>query len=144
MLPKETGGLGITSTWHRNQAILMNQVWGLYSTHSSLWARVLKAKYFPQATLFTDPRTSRKSHIWTTISLGAELLHDRMQWFVRDGQTIKVWKDHWLPNGSLRDYIEAPSPPPLKRKTTRSIHYGTTRPGVLIPLTSLYPPKSRS
>ena len=39
-----------------------------------------------------------------------------MQWFVRDGQTIKVWKDHWLPNGSLRDYIEAPSPPPPKEE----------------------------
>ncbi|KAK4593027.1 hypothetical protein RGQ29_017250 [Quercus rubra] len=35
-LPKEAGGLGITSTRHRNQAILMNQAWHLYSTPSSL------------------------------------------------------------------------------------------------------------
>ena len=54
-LPKEAGGLGITSTRHRNQAILMNQAWRLYSTPSSLWARLLKVKYFPQATLFTGP-----------------------------------------------------------------------------------------
>ena len=54
-LPKEAEGLGITSTQHRNQAILMNQAWRLYSNLSSLWARVLKAKYFPHATLFTGP-----------------------------------------------------------------------------------------
>ena len=75
-LPKEAGGLGITSTRHRNQAILMNQAWRLYSTPSSLWARILKAKYFPQATLFTGPRSARRSHIWTAISLGAELLRE--------------------------------------------------------------------
>ena len=51
-LPKKAGGLGITSTRHRNQAILMNQAWRLYSTPSSLWARLLKAKYFPQTTFF--------------------------------------------------------------------------------------------
>ena len=33
-----------------------------------------------------------------------------MRWFVGDGQTIRVWQDHWLPNGSLRDYIEGPLP----------------------------------
>ena len=45
-LPKEAEGLGITSTRHRNQAILMNQAWRIYSNLSSLWARVLKAKIF--------------------------------------------------------------------------------------------------
>ena len=109
-LPKEAGGLGITSTRHRNQAILMNQAWRLYSTPSSLWARILKAKYFPQATLFTGPQSARRSHIWTAISLGAELLREGMRWFVGDGQTIRVWQDHWLSNGSLRAYIEGPLP----------------------------------
>ena len=107
-LPKKAGGLGITSTQHRNQAILMNQAWRLYSNLSSLWARVLKAKYFPHATLFTSPRTSKGSHIWTTLSLGVELILEGMRWVVGDGRTIRIWKDHWLPNGSLHDYIEGP------------------------------------
>ena len=54
-LPKEVGGLGISSTRHRNQAILMNQAWRLYSDPTSLWARVLQAKYFPHAIVFTSP-----------------------------------------------------------------------------------------
>ena len=109
-LPKEAGGLGIISTQHRNQAILMNQAWRLYSTPSSLWARLLKAKYFPQATLFTGPRLARRSHIWTAISLGAKLLREGMRWIVGDGLSIRVWQDHWLPNGSLHEYIEGPLP----------------------------------
>ena len=109
-LPKEAGGLGITSTRHRNQAILMHQAWCLYFTPSSLWARILKAKYFSQATLFIGPQIARRSHIWTAISPGAELLCDGMRWFVGDGRIIRVWQDHWLPNGSLRDYIKGPLP----------------------------------
>ena len=73
-LPKEVGGLGISSTRHRNQAILMNQAWRLYSDPTSLWALVLQAKYFPHATMFTSPRTARRSYIWTALWLGAELL----------------------------------------------------------------------
>ena len=46
-LPKEAGGLGIPSTHHRNCAILMNQAWRLYTNPNTLWAKVLKAKYFP-------------------------------------------------------------------------------------------------
>ena len=88
----------------------MNQAWRLYSTPSSLWAQILKAKYFPQATLFTGPRIAKRSHIWIATSLRAELLRDGMRWFVGDGQTIRIWQDHWLPNGSLRDYIEGPLP----------------------------------
>nr|POE76406.1 putative ribonuclease h protein [Quercus suber] len=99
--PKEARGLGLSSTRHRNHAILMNQAWRLLSNPTSLWARVLKAKYFPHTTLFTSPRTSRGSHIWTALPIGAKLLFDGMRWVVGDGATIRIWKDHWLPNGSL-------------------------------------------
>ena len=78
----------------------MNQAWHLYSNPTSLWAQVLQAKYFPQATLFNNPRTSRGSHIWTALSLGVKLLHGGMSWIIGDGQTI--------PDGSLRSYIEGP------------------------------------
>ena len=100
--------MGIPSTRHRNHSILINQAWSLYTKPTMLWAKVLKAKYFPQATLFTSPRNSRGSHIWTAFLLGARLLRQSMSWIVGDGQTIRIWKDPWLPHSSLRNYIEGP------------------------------------
>ena len=105
-LPKEAGRLGNPSTRHRNQAILMNQAWRLFSSPTSLWAQVLQVKYFPQDTLFTSPRTFRGSHIWTAISIRANLLREGMCWYIGDGQTIWIWQDPWLPNGILHSYIE--------------------------------------
>ena len=107
-LPKEAGGLGIPSTQHRNHAILMNQAWRLYTNPTTLWAQVLKAKYFPHATLFTSPRNSRGFHIWITFLLEAQLILKGMSWIVGNGQTIRIWKDPWLPHSSLRNYIEGP------------------------------------
>ena len=78
-----------------------------FKLHVSM-GQVLLAKYFPQGTLFTGPQTSRGSHIWTAISIGANLLRGEMRWYIEDGQTIRIWQDPWLPNGTLRNYIEGP------------------------------------
>ena len=31
-----------------------------------------------------------------------------MTWIMGDGQTIRIWQDSWLPDGSLRNYIAGP------------------------------------
>ena len=86
----------------------MNQAWHLYTNPNTLWAQVLKAKYFSHVTLFTSPRSSRGSHVWIAFLLGAKLLLQGMRWIIEDGQTIYVWEDPWLPQGSLRNYIKGP------------------------------------
>ena len=40
--------------------------------------------------------------------MGLKLLREGMTWIVGDGQTIRIWQDSWLPNGSLRNYIAGP------------------------------------
>ena len=99
----------------------MNQAWGLYSNPTSLWAQVLQAKYFPHTTLFTSPRTSRGSHIWTALSLGAKLLLRGMSWIVEDWQSIRIWQDPWLPNSSLSIYIESPLLPHDEKRRVNSL-----------------------
>ena len=44
-----------------------------------------------------------------------------MRWFVGDERTIRVWKDNWLPNGSLRDYIKGPLPPQEEDRRVNSL-----------------------
>ena len=107
-MPKEAGGLGLTSIRHRNQAILMHQAWRLYTNSDMLWARVLKAKYFPHSSMFNGTRGVRGSHIWTAFRHGIKLLCEGMSWIVGDGQDIQIWQDSWLPHGTLRSYIEGP------------------------------------
>ena len=105
-MPKEVGGLGLTSIRHRNQAILMHQAWRLYTNPDMIWARVLKAKYFPHSSMFNGTRGARGSHIWTAFRHGIKLLYEGMSWIVGDGQDIRIWQDSWLPRGTLRSYIE--------------------------------------
>ena len=107
-LPKEAGGLGIPITRHWNRTILMNQAWRLHANPHMLWAQVLKAKYFPYTTFFANTRCTRGSHIWHLLSLGLKLLLVSMSWIVGDGQTIRIWKDQWLPWGYFCSYIKGP------------------------------------
>ena len=107
-MPKEVGGLGLTTIRHRNQAILMHQAWRLYTNPDTIWARVLKAKYFPHSPMFDDTRRVHESHIWAAFRHGIKLLPEGMSWIVGDSQDIRIWKDPWLPHGTLRSYIEGP------------------------------------
>ncbi|GJU66624.1 hypothetical protein Tco_1252883 [Tanacetum coccineum] len=43
LAPKEKGGLGVSSLYALNRALMFNWVWRFYSQNSSLWARVMKA-----------------------------------------------------------------------------------------------------
>ena len=73
-----------------------------------LWAKVLKAKYFPHTTLFTCNRNAQGSHIWKSFLLGLQDLREGMSWIVGNGNTIRIWTDPWLPHGSPHSYIEGP------------------------------------
>ncbi|GJV61442.1 hypothetical protein Tco_1467542, partial [Tanacetum coccineum] len=43
LAPKEKGGLGVSSLYALNRALMFKWVWRFYSQNSSLWARVMKA-----------------------------------------------------------------------------------------------------
>ena len=58
--------------------------------------------------LFKSTKTLRGSHIWKSLFNGIQWLWYGMKCIVGDGQTIRVWDDHWLPGGALRSCIEGP------------------------------------
>ena len=64
-----------------------------------------KTKYFPHTNLFERVVSPRGSHIWKAIHLGMQWLKKGMRWIIGDGQTIRVWEDHWIPSDSLRSRI---------------------------------------
>ena len=44
-----------------------------------------------------------------------------MHWYIGDGQTIRIWHDPWLPNGTLRSYIEGPLLPQEDDRIVREL-----------------------
>ena len=84
-MPKEAGGLGLTSIRYRNQDVLMHQAWRLYTNPDTIWARILKAKYFLHSLMFDDTRRARGSNIWTAFRYKIKLLREGMSWIVGDG-----------------------------------------------------------
>ncbi|KAM1209964.1 hypothetical protein ACFX2J_015428 [Malus domestica] len=71
--PKCDGGLGFRNFQDFNDALLVKQCWWLIHNPNSLWARTLKARYFPYSSFFDAKLGSRASD-------------------------TRLWIDRWLPS----------------------------------------------
>ncbi|CAN6555765.1 unnamed protein product [Malus baccata var. baccata] len=74
--PKEEGGLGLRSFSSFNDALLAKQCWRLISEPSTLWARVLKARYFPNCSFLDAKKGGRASWVWASLLAGREILRE--------------------------------------------------------------------
>ena len=83
-----------------NQALLAKQAWRLVQRPDSLYARVLKAKYYPKGNLLGTVFTSDGSPVWRGIEYGLELLKKRVVWRVGNGKSIQILRDNWIPRQS--------------------------------------------
>jgi hypothetical protein len=72
--PKGKGGLGFKDMNLFNQALLARLAWRLIQNPESLFARVLKARYYPQGNLLGTVFTTDPSPVWKGIEFGVELL----------------------------------------------------------------------
>jgi hypothetical protein len=95
--PKSFGGLGFRDFRLFNQAMLARQAWRLLTQPESLCARVLKAKYYPRGHLQDTVFPRGASSSWQAIQHGLELLKKGLIWHVGNGQSIRVWRDQWIP-----------------------------------------------
>lgn len=107
-LPKELGGLGLYSMKHRNEAILAKLCWRLAHEEGKLWANMLKAKYLCPSRMTEEGRKLPCSQIWPACKRGRPIYVKGLRWTVRNGKSVNMWMDFWLPNGQLRELIEGP------------------------------------
>ena len=59
----------------------------------------MKAKYFPSGLLVDTVFPSNSSPTWQAVAHGLELLKHGILWRVGNGQSIRIWRDRWIPNG---------------------------------------------
>ena len=97
-LPKHLGGLGFRNFKEFNDALLAKQCWRLLCDPSSLWARVLKARYFPNYSFLDANKGGRASWAWSSLLTGRDLLLNGSHWQIIGGQDVRVWVDRWLPS----------------------------------------------
>jgi hypothetical protein len=96
--PKALGGMRFRDLSLFNQAMLGKQGWRLLTNPTSLCARVLKGRYFPNSDFWHAPKPRSSSYTWRSILFGRDLLLRGVQWGVGDGKAIKILYDHWIPD----------------------------------------------
>ncbi|GJR56471.1 hypothetical protein Tco_1406992 [Tanacetum coccineum] len=103
---KKCGGLGVSSYFALNRALLFKWVWRFISFEKSCWSRVIHAIHGPY---FTQ-NPPRFGSVWGTIvreiqslnSQGIDLLSFcRIR--VGNGMQTRFWKDHWIGDAPLYD-----------------------------------------
>jgi hypothetical protein len=82
-----------------NLAMLGKQGWHLMSNPSSLCARVLKGKYYPNGEFMTTNKNKHASHTWRAILKGRSVLEMGLIHHIGNVTSTSIWNDKWIPNG---------------------------------------------
>lgn len=99
MKSKNEGGLSFRDIYAFNWAMLAKQGWRLWQNPDSLYARILKAKYFPNTSVLQAGPKGGMSYTWRSVLRGIELMKKGIIWRVGNGRNLKIWSDPWLPRG---------------------------------------------
>lgn len=99
--PKAAGGMGFRDLHTFNKSLLAKQCWRLLRNPNALWARILKARYFPNCSFLDAKKGGRASWAWNSLLVGREIIASGARWQIGNGLLVDVWKDRWLTgNGS--------------------------------------------
>ena len=84
-----------------NLAMLAKQAWRLIQGGPSLFARVYKARYFPNSSFMVADLGANPSFVWRSLLEARDLIRAGTTWIVGDGQSISVMDHRWLTHPPL-------------------------------------------
>lgn len=94
--------MGFTDLRVFNDALLGLQSWRLIREPNSLFARVMKAKYYANSDFLEASLGHPCSYSWSSIWSSKALLKKGVVWRVGNGAQIKIWDDPWIVDESGR------------------------------------------
>jgi hypothetical protein len=104
-LPKTQGGLGFRDFHCFNKGLLAKQIWLLWKNLDSLIARIMKAKYHPNDSVFKATLGKKKpSFAWRSMQGSIGLIQKGLIWRIGNGKKVRVWEDRWIPSSSTLRY----------------------------------------
>ena len=65
---------------------------------------MLKAIYFPNSSFLDAQKRRGASWIWASILHGRDLIKRGGKWCVRDGNSIRINSDNWLPSRAIQQH----------------------------------------
>ena len=65
---------------------------------SSLVARLLSARYFPDGDIFSASLGARPSYTWRCLFGARDVILQGSSWLVGNGHSLNIWRDRWLPH----------------------------------------------
>ncbi|XP_074313616.1 uncharacterized protein LOC141648798 [Silene latifolia] len=95
--PKGVGGMGFRDFRMFNLALLGKQAWRLITNSTSLWSRLMQAKYFPDGDFMSASLGHNPSYTWRSIFEARSVLEAGLRRRIGDGNDTKVWGHAWIP-----------------------------------------------
>lgn len=80
-----------------NRALVAKRGWELLSKKDSIWVQALHAKYCRGSSPLNAP-LSGASWAWHSILKSKDLVEAGFCWAIRDGKSVNLWCDPWVPN----------------------------------------------
>jgi ribonuclease HI len=94
--PKNRGGMGFRDLQAFNLAMIAKQGWNILTKPHSLVAKLYKARYFPNSSLFDAKIGHNPSYAWRGIWKARQILMHGCRWSIGSGDNIRVMNDPWL------------------------------------------------
>lgn len=100
-MPKDQGGISITSTRRMNLCLMMKWIWRIIQGEGGLWLDLIKAKYLPGQSFFLCSQ-SRGSQFWQALQLLKPCFRLGASVTVGNGSDTLFWLDCWSGMSPLR------------------------------------------
>ena len=94
MLQKKQGGLGIRNLQAVNRSLILMSAWRLAQNPNDHLHLVLKAKYFPGASIWRPNPNTPKSAFWTSVLKVLPILKAHTFYQIAQGN-ISIWNTPW-------------------------------------------------
>ncbi|KAM6563873.1 hypothetical protein CsatB_023871 [Cannabis sativa] len=104
---KMRGGLGFRSVSIINKAFMTKWAWKALTDNSSVWSKVVNAKYLKGREFLNLERNGDESAMWKAVLQAREVLEQGICKKIGNGAKTSIWFDPWVPSSNR-------TPTPLK------------------------------
>lgn len=109
-ISKGSGGLGFRKLREFNLSLLAKRGWEIITNPSTLAAKVLKARYFPDGDFLSAELGPNPSYLWSSLLAAKPLLQSGCRFRVGNGESLNIWRSPWLPSVDSGLIATAPIP----------------------------------